>query len=79
MVHLTLLVIPNCTSCAHVLKQVESVQKIYPQVSLLVCSTHPRLRTAIVPALFVEDDLFSYGEINQERLLGEIQKREVVE
>lgn len=66
---------PNCASSERVLQQVEYIQNIRPCVSLSVHDQHPRFRTMILPALFIDDDLFSYGEIDQERLLCEIEKR----
>jgi len=69
---LTLFVTDNCNACERTKKQVAEVIKDFKEVSLIIENiTNTNVRNIIiVPALYVDEELYSYGDINNEKLLN---------
>lgn len=72
--NITLFVARNCSSCNSVKtkieKLVDSKKNIYLHVED-INETRPK-GIVIVPALFIEDELYSYGEFDEEKLLSRL-------
>ncbi len=71
---LTLYMRDNCPSCERVQSRVSAIIKDKNFVDLRINNLvhHPRTGLVIVPALFIEDELYSYGEIDEGKFLKEI-------
>jgi hypothetical protein len=72
--NLTLFVTSNCTSCREVESQLEKLLKNRDDVHLLIEDIREVSSAGmiIVPALFIGEELFSYGDLNEEKLLARI-------
>ena len=69
--NITLFVTKNCPACKRVKDQVEWLLRNRNDINLTVEDlkvSRPE-GIIIVPALFIEDELYSYGEIDEEKLL----------
>jgi len=72
--NLTLVVSSNCIACRRIENQLKNIKIMYPQISLNVVNIN-KLRNrhiSITPAIFVEDELFSYGEFDENKLILKI-------
>ena len=68
--NIKLIVTENCSTCRRTAKQLKDFVHGRKDVNLLVtadCDDSP-VPIFIFPALFVEDELFSYGEVNLDKL-----------
>jgi hypothetical protein len=72
--NLTLFVTSNCTCCREVESQLEKLLKNRDDVHLLIEDIREVSSAGmiIVPALFIGEELFSYGDLNEEKLLARI-------
>jgi predicted thioredoxin/glutaredoxin len=72
--NLTLFVTDNCNACERVEKHLSSMLKDREDITFYVenikYSTNKSI--LIVPALYVDDELYSYGDMDEEKLLREI-------
>lgn len=71
---LTLVINDNCKSCLRAEKVLRDIANKNPGILLRVIninSFHER-RIAITPALFLNDELLSYGDIDKDKLLAKI-------
>jgi predicted thioredoxin/glutaredoxin len=71
--NLTLIVTKNCNSC----KRVETQLKEFAErdnINLIITDLNDSKRRGIiiVPALFINDDLFSYGDVDETKLKSEL-------
>lgn len=68
---LTLIVKNNCDACTRVVRVIRNLAKRKKDISLSVINIKDIEKpiTPIVPALFVNQELYSYGDINEEKLL----------
>jgi len=68
---LTLIVKNNCDACTRVEGVIKNIAKGKKEISLSVINIEDLSapKTQIVPALFVNQELYSYGDINEEKLL----------
>ncbi len=75
---LTLFITDECQACARVKKQVAEIAKknknLYLQVENI--KDYPKNNLLIVPALYIEDELYAYGDINENRLMKRIKIKE---
>ena len=69
---LTLYVRDNCPSCERVKNRLSAILKHKNFVDLRINNLvhHPCNGLVIVPALFIEDELYSYGEIDENKFLS---------
>ncbi len=75
---LTLFITEKCRACARVQKQVADIIKRNDKLNLQVenIKDYPQNNLLIVPALYIEDELYAYGDINENRLLKRIKAKE---
>jgi glutaredoxin len=68
---LTLIVKNNCDACTRVKRVIKNLAKKKKEILLSVINIKDLEKqiTPIVPALFVNQKLYSYGDINEEKLL----------
>ena len=68
--NLTLFITENCCSCEKVQNKLKAIEKSNPTRFLQIenIETQNPKNIIIVPALFVEDILFAYGEFDIDRL-----------
>ena len=73
---LTLIVKNNCDACTRVERVIENLAKRKKEILLSVINIKDIEKpiTPIVPALFVNQELYSYGDINEEKLLVYLNK-----
>jgi hypothetical protein len=74
--HLKLIISDNCEACIRAEKILKSVKKENPFLCIEVIhinSFHDR-RISITPALLIDDKLFSYGDIDNQKLLLKLNK-----
>ena len=68
----TLFITANCSACKKVENNLKAISKSNSNIILQIESIekeNPK-NIIIVPALFIEDKLFSYGEVNYCKLLN---------
>jgi len=74
--NLTLVITNNCSSC----KRVEANMKLFAaqneNINLMVVNLNDvkYKRIIIVPALLIEDELFTYGDIDEKKLLNKLKQ-----
>jgi len=75
---LTLFITDKCQACARVQKQVSEIINKRDDLNLQVenIKDYPKNNLLIVPALYIEDELYAYGDINENRLLKRIKIKE---
>jgi len=76
---LTLFITDKCQACARVKKQVTDITKRSNELNLQIenIKDFPQKNLLIVPALYIEDELYAYGDINENRLLKRIRFKEM--
>ena len=76
---LTLFITDNCQACTRVQKQVTDITKKSNNLTLQIENIKdcPDNNILIVPALYIEDELYAYGDINEQRLLKRIKTKEI--
>lgn len=69
--NLTLVVTKNCKSCTRAEDQMKKLTAQNENLKLLIVNLNDVKYRGIdiVPALIIEDELFAYGDINEEKLL----------
>ena len=75
---LTLFITDKCQACARVKKQVTDITERSNDLNLQIenIKDYPRNNLLIVPALYIENELYAYGDINENRLLKRIKFKE---
>ena len=75
---LTLFIADECQACARVQKQVTDITKKSNNLNLQIENIKdcPNNNILIVPALYIEDELYAYGDINEKRFLKRIKSKE---
>ena len=68
---LTLIIKDNCNACKRVEHVLIELSKKWPEVLLLVINVKNinRSKTQIVPSLYVNQKLYSYGDIDEQKLV----------
>lgn len=68
---LTLFVTDNCKACERVKRQVSELVRNKEGISFIVenINSYNSKHVVVVPALFVNDELYSYGDINRKKFL----------
>ncbi len=71
--NLTLLVTKNCNACQRVEIQLKKfIEKFNIELLIMDINDFNRPGIAIVPALLIGDELFSYGDVNEHKLLKKL-------
>ncbi|MBS3944990.1 MAG: hypothetical protein KGZ42_05790 [Melioribacter sp.] len=73
---LTLVVSDNCEACDRAKIVIEEIRKKHPCLIIETININQYInrKLSITPALLIDHKLFSYGDINQNRLLNKINK-----
>ena len=68
---LTLVITKNCKSCERAEAQLKHLIKNKENINLFISDIkdYDRKGIVIVPALFIDDELLSYGDIDEKKLL----------
>lgn len=71
---LTLVVADHCRVCNRVEKHLYSLQKQYSKISLDIINIDQlkNRKVSITPALFIDDDLYCYGDVDEKKLLAKL-------
>lgn len=74
---LTLIVKDNCVACVRVERILRKLINGQKEIILSVINSKntTSLKTQICPALFVNQELYSYGDINEEKFSAFLKKR----
>lgn len=74
---LTLVVSENCRSCKRAESQLRQMALQNRNIKIIIINSNnfSNYSAIIVPALFVEDELFSYGDIDEGKLISKINKK----
>ncbi len=72
--HLTLYITEGCPACVRAEKKVKNVLAQNNSITLSIKKIEDENppRVFIVPALFIDDDLFLYGEVDSDRLAARL-------
>ena len=72
---LTLVVTKNCNGCKRAEEKLKQFTSDKENLNLIITDVNDfnKPGIAIVPALFIDDELFSYGEIEKEKLLFKLE------
>jgi len=73
---LTLIIKDNCNACKRVARALKELSKKRKEVLLSVINIRDMNdpKTQIVPSLYVNQKLYSYGDINEARLINYLNK-----
>ena len=68
---LSLIVTQNCTACKRAEYSLYRIKQQHPGIKLKVIdlNNYEGNNLSIVPALLINDELYCYGDINEEKLL----------
>lgn len=71
---LTLIISDNCKACERAIISLNKFKEQLPEIniSILNKSNFKNIGIQITPALLVDDELFSYGDISESNLLKKI-------
>ncbi len=69
--NITLFITDNCLSCQRVENQLKKLLRNWEEIDLLVEDIKKVNSNGIViaPALFINDELYSYGDLDEEKFL----------
>ncbi len=69
--NITLFITDNCLSCQRVENQLKKLLRNWEEINLLVEDIKKVNSNGIViaPALFINDELYSYGELDEEKFV----------
>ena len=72
--NLTLIISDNCNACERAKKTLHKIQLNYPQIitEIININSFRDKRISITPALLVDNQLFSYGDIDEDKLLAKL-------
>ena len=69
---LTLIIKDSCSACLRVEKAIKNLAILRKEILLTIINikdlTHPK--TQICPALYINQELYTYGDINEKELLA---------
>ncbi len=74
---LSLIITQNCVACTRAESILNNLVLKYPELSLRIINANDYTGKgiSIVPALLIEDELYSYGDIEEPKLLSYISRR----
>ncbi len=69
--NITLFITDNCLSCRRVENQLKKLLRNWKEINLLVEDIKKVNSNGIViaPALFIDDELYSYGDLDEEKFI----------
>lgn len=69
-----LIISQHCNSCARAVKKLKEIAEGHPEISteIMNIGSFADKRIFITPALIVDGELFSYGDIDEYKLLSKI-------
>jgi alkyl hydroperoxide reductase subunit AhpF len=72
--NLTLLITNHCNACERAKSQLENLQAFKPDIKLNIMhiNSYKDKRIFITPALLVNGELFSYGDIDTEKIIAKL-------
>lgn len=72
--NLTLIISDNCAACERAKESLRKIQLNYPEIitEIIHIDSYNGRKVSITPALLVNNKLFSYGDINEPKLLSKI-------
>jgi hypothetical protein len=72
--HISLIVTDNCKSCERAEQTLLMFQKDYPHIETSIYNRikFKKFSIQITPALLINDEIFSYGDIDKEKLISKI-------
>ena len=72
--NITLFITDNCLSCRRVENQLKELLNNRKEVNLLVEDIKKANSNGIIiaPALFIDDELYSYGDLDEEKFLEKL-------
>jgi alkyl hydroperoxide reductase subunit AhpF len=75
---LSLVITQNCSTCLRAEKAVRDIKINHTEISFNIVNVNDYKGKAImiVPALLIDDELFSYGDIDEVKLLSRISEQQ---
>jgi hypothetical protein len=72
--NLTLIISDNCEACDRAKKVIEKFRENYSQITIetIHINSYHGKRISITPALLIDQKLFSYGDIDESKLLSKL-------
>jgi len=72
--NITLIISDNCEACDRAKKVIERICNTHPQITIetIDIGSYRDKRISITPALVIDKQLFSYGDIDEERLFKKL-------
>ena len=73
--NITLFITDNCLSCQRVENQIKELLRNRKEINLLVEDIKKVSSKGIIiaPALFIDDELYSYGDLDEEKFLERLE------
>lgn len=74
--NLTLIISDNCKACERAKNVLQKIQIYYPEISVEIIdsASFKNSRISITPALLINQELFSYGDIDKNKLLVKLNR-----
>lgn len=71
---ITLLISDNCDACQRAVNQLNRIKELFREINIniLDINSYSDNRIIITPALIVNGELFSYGDIDEKKLKSKI-------
>lgn len=71
---LSLIISPHCEACGRAEKTVKDIAIRYPAITVKIINIDNYNATgiSIVPALLVDEELYCYGDIDENKLLSDV-------
>ena len=76
--NLSLIITRNCAACKRVQNVLKDIVLRYPELKLNVINVNDFTGKGviIVPALLIDDELYSYGDVDEAKLLSYISRKQ---
>ncbi|HUX60147.1 MAG TPA: thioredoxin family protein [Ignavibacteriaceae bacterium] len=73
---LSLIITQNCSACDRAESVLRNLVFRHPEISLNIIDTndYDEQNVSIIPALFINDELFSYGDLDESVLFARVKK-----
>jgi hypothetical protein len=76
MSYLVIYIVDNCETCNRVVDSAKSLSNNYPNVQLKIRNIkESKSKLSIVPAVFINNNLFCYGDFDKNKLIEVITKQ----
>lgn len=75
MINITVYVTSHCSTCKRVVSTLQSFSEYEPSISIIIIDiTNSVSLVSVVPAIFLNEELYCYGEIDKVKLSTKINK-----